>query len=504
VQGLAEARVPDTIQDIIMARLDRLGEEGKRTVQLASVIGRQFLVRLLDRIADVTGPLEGLLTELQTLELIYRQGLLPEPAYVFKHAMIQEVAYNSLLVQRRKAVHQAVGDAIEELYRDRLEEHAEELAHHFSQGEVWEKAVTHGRQAGNKASERGAFREAVTGYERALHALQHRPDTPDTGVTTIELYNRLGAMLSVLGEHKRSLALLGEAEARARQLDDRARLGWVLSRMVTVRRIVGDLDGAMAAGRQALELAATLGDPALRMDASYRLGQAYLGRGDFSRAAELLRWNVAAVERGISTPVRHSGVFPPAWLAIVSRAWLAQVLSELGEFAEGRHHGEEALRLAMVGAQRDAPTTAHQCLGNLYLTQGDLEAAVRVLDRGLGLCRASGHRASSSAIAGSLGEAYGRVGRLAEGLALLEEARRDDLRTGALVRQTTHARQLSAVYLFAGRLDEAWQHACQALDLARQQQARGNEALALFQLAAAHAHATPPTSSRSRRDTWRR
>ena len=82
-------------------------------------------------------------------------------------------------------------------------------------------------------------------------------------------------MLSLVGEHQRSLALLGEAEARARELDDRARLGRVLSRMVTVRMIVGDFDGAMAAGQQAMELAATLGDPALQVHASYRLGQAY-------------------------------------------------------------------------------------------------------------------------------------------------------------------------------------------------------------------------------------
>jgi class 3 adenylate cyclase len=140
VKGLSEVSVPDTIQGIIMARLDRLGEDGKRTLQLASVIGRQFLVRLLARVAGLTDRLEGLLRELQALEFIYEQGLLPEPAYIFKHAVIQDVAYNSLLVQRRKALHTIVGDAIEELYQDRLEEHYPELTHHFSQGEVWAKA----------------------------------------------------------------------------------------------------------------------------------------------------------------------------------------------------------------------------------------------------------------------------------------------------------------------------------------------------------------------------
>src|SRR5499427_7206311 len=109
VKNLSEVSVPDTIQAIIMARLDRLGENGKHTVQLASVIGRQFLVRLLARIAGLRDRLEGLLRELQALELIYEQGLLPEPAYIFKHAVIQDVAYNSLLRQQRKALHRAVG-----------------------------------------------------------------------------------------------------------------------------------------------------------------------------------------------------------------------------------------------------------------------------------------------------------------------------------------------------------------------------------------------------------
>src|SRR3989449_638349 len=124
VRPIADAHVPDTIQGIIMARLDRLGEDGKRAVQLASVIGRQFLVRLLQRISGMTTEVDGLLRELKALEIVYEQGLLPEPAYVFKHAVIQDVAYNSLLVQRRKELHRAVGYAIEDLYADRLTDDA--------------------------------------------------------------------------------------------------------------------------------------------------------------------------------------------------------------------------------------------------------------------------------------------------------------------------------------------------------------------------------------------
>jgi tetratricopeptide (TPR) repeat protein len=166
-----------------------------------------------------------------------------------------------------------------------------------------------------------------------------------------------------------------------------------------------------------------------------------------------------------------------------------------GEFVEGRRYGEEALHLAMGDKpwHGDVPRSVRARIGSLYLAQGDLDAAIRVFEEGLVLCRASDDKPVLGVIAGSLGEAYAHVGRLAEGLALLEEAHRQDLHTDALGGgYVTHLRQLSVVYLLAGRAEEARQHACQALDLSRQQKTRGQEAHALFQVGAVHAHASPP------------
>ena len=217
---------------------------------------------------------------------------------------------------------------------------------------------------------------------------------------------------------------MGEAEALARALDDRTRLGRVLARMAQVLRTTGDHDGAIAAGQQALELAAALGDSALQMEASYRLGQVYYAIGDFGRAAELLRRNVEAADRESRTPSTD--------LQIHSRAWLARTLSALGAFAEGRRHGEEALRLAMLEGRGITPILAHVCLGELYLAQGDLEHAIRVFDQGLALCRASGNRDWLPGIVADLGYAYALQGRLVEGRALLEEGISESIRTGAL------------------------------------------------------------------------
>ena len=492
-QALPTIELPATVQAVLAARIDRLPAEERRLLQTAAVIGTEVPLALLQIIA--AGPEAALylrLSHLHAAEFLYERRLFPEIEYAFTHALTREVAYNSLLHERRRALHARIVEALEALAGDQVGEQVERLAHHARRGELWEQAVRYCRQAGEKARNSGAYREAMTGFEQALEALGHLPEHPDTGMLGIELRRRLGGMLSLVGEQARSLALLGEAAARARQLDDRAQLGDVLSRMVSVRGIVGDFEGAMAAGREALELATTLGDPALHVDASYRLGQTYMRIGDYRRAAEVLRGNVAVLARSTPGYMRDR--------CIKSQAWLAEVLAMLGEFAEGRRHGEEALRLARGGGPwyGDVPIPARARLGALYLAQGELEAAIRVFEEGMALCRASDNQTVFGRIAGGLGEAYALTGRVAEGLALLEEARRNDLRTGALGGgYVTRLRQLSAVYLRAGHSDEAWQHACQALDLARQLKARGDQALELFQLGAVQAQASPPDAQQA-------
>ena len=288
--------------------------------------------------------------------------------------------------------------------------------------------------------------------------------------------------LVALGEHRRRLALLGEAETLARALNDQPRLVRVLAEMGAALRVTEALDGAIATGQQALALAVELGESVLQVHASYNLGQAYYAIGDFSRAAELLRQNVEAADRASGTP----GAI--ARFRIQSRAWLAEALSALGAFAEGRRHGEEALCLATLDGHGNTPIVAYSSLGHLYLAQGDLEQAIQVCDHGLALCRASGNRNQLRPIAACLGYASALQGRLAAGRALLEEAISESISTGARPRWVAW---LSEVCRLAGRGEEAWQHAYQALDLARQQQDRGEEAVAWHQLGIVHAHAVP-------------
>jgi class 3 adenylate cyclase/tetratricopeptide (TPR) repeat protein len=220
VKGMGDVSVPDTIQGIIMARLDRLGEDGKRTVQLASVIGRQFLQRLLERIAGLTGSLEGLLQELKALEIIYEQGLLPEPSYIFKHAVIQDVAYNSLLKERRRELHRAVGAAIEELYPDRLADHYQELAHHFVNGEEWSKAFDFLVRSGDRAKDAFANQTALDSYAKALEvAGRVSPAPPPRRI--MEVYQRRGQVWRLMGRPADAISELDRMLAMARETGDR-------------------------------------------------------------------------------------------------------------------------------------------------------------------------------------------------------------------------------------------------------------------------------------------
>jgi len=167
-------------------------------------------------------------------------------------------------------------------------------------------------------------------------------------------------------------------------------------------------------------------------------------------------------------------------------------LSALGAFAEGRRHGEDAVRLATLEGRGETPIIAHGCLGRLYLAKGDLEHAIRVFAQCLVLCRASGNRVWLPETMAGLGYTYALQGRLVEGRALLEEAISESISTGAPFNRSLWVAWLSEVCRLVGRGDEAWQYARQALDLARQLKERGNEARAMYQLGVVHAHADPP------------
>src|SRR6266568_8360217 len=199
-------------------------------------------------------------------------------------------------MQRRKALHRAVGEAIEELYPDRLEEHYTELAHHFSQGEVWDKAYLYWRQAGARAFARSSMREAITCFEQALAVLQHLPDSQEQRERAIDLRLDMRNVLIALGDFGRMFDLLCEAETLAQTLEDQRRLGWVSAYLSPYFSNTGDQDRAIETGQRALTIATVSGDFALEMMATFFLGLSYLWLGNYQQVAHYYRRNVEALQ----------------------------------------------------------------------------------------------------------------------------------------------------------------------------------------------------------------
>jgi len=175
--GIAEVDVPDTIQDIIMARIDRLEEALKRTVQYASVIGKEFSYKLLKELMEIGDDLQDYLNYLKGSELLYEKSILPDLEYRFKHSLTQEVAYNSPLLKKRKELHRKIGEIVEDLYGNKLEENYELLAYHYSRSTGDEKAVDYLTLAGDKSSKIYSTKDAIGYYEEALKRLDKMPDT---------------------------------------------------------------------------------------------------------------------------------------------------------------------------------------------------------------------------------------------------------------------------------------------------------------------------------------
>jgi predicted ATPase/class 3 adenylate cyclase len=524
-------QLPATVQAILAARIDRLTPDDKRLLQAAAVAGKDVPLALLQAVAEE--PEESVrqsLARLQTAEFLYEARFFPELEYTFKHALTHEVAYGSLLEERRRTLHARIIEAVERLYPDRLAERVKTLATHAVRGKVWPKALHYSLQAAAKDFYRRAYREASAAYEQALESLGHLPPDHDATMLAVDLRVILANVSLNMAQYQRGVALLGEAEALARRLDDPAPLRSVLASISRARRVLGDSDGAIAAAREAVAMANASGDAVNQARASYRLGQAFDMIGEFRTAAKLFRETVNSFALYAPDPLpgpiqleelaqqkvlvndnlltrrrrtlsgtngRGSDRSDPSLFLRISflsdsHAWLARVMAALGEFDEGRRHGEEAIRLAGLVQGGTSPITAHGSLGHLHLVQGDVKAAIAILEPGLALCRATDDMDWGLNIAGALGEAYARAGRLAEGVALLERAFKDAVERGALGFMGELAQRLVTVYLLTTRLDEARHHARRALDIARQQKARGQEAVALFTLSEVQAHTDSP------------
>jgi tetratricopeptide (TPR) repeat protein len=474
--SLANTRVPATVHAVLAARIDRLALEEKRLLQSAAVIGKDVPFVLLQAIAEISEEeLRRGLGYLQAAEFLYETRLFPDLEYTFKHALTHEVAYGNVLQERRRSLHARIVEAIERLYPDRLAEQVELLAHHTFHGELWVKAATYLRQAGAKAADRSAYREAVSYFDRAIEALKHLTESRQTIEQAIDIRIEMRSSLQPLGEQAKVLERMREAQGLAESLNDQRRLGQVSAYLSGYFIQAGeDLIQAIENGQRALSISSAIGDFVLQVQANHFLGSAYLAVDDYDRAFNHLTQNVESLA-GDQIYDRFGLAFLPA---VGSRCQLVFLFEARGEFTEAAVHGDDAIHIAEVANHPFSLCTAYFGVGHLYLTKGVIDRGISMLEHSLETCRLWNLQ-NIPGVAAALGYGYAVAGRRGEAMTLLTLAEERAKAVGGIWRSFTGA-QLIQGLLFIGKRQEAALLASRILESSRRHSQRSREALALY------------------------
>ncbi len=380
--------IPETVEGIIGARIDGLKGPLKQTLQVSSVIGREFSATVLQVAMGMSEGVQEALSELQSLELIYEKNLFPETEYTFKHALTQDVAYGSLLVRSRREIHHKVGRAIETLYPHRQDELCETLAHHYSKAEDVDKAYQYLTLSGNKAYRNFSTSESLRYYKQALSVLSHLPDTKQNKKKTLEATLLTWGPMLALGFPEGSLELLKEGERLAEELGDNRRLAQFYGFVAHCLSFRGDSDQGSRYATKALAEAERIGDVDSAVSAAINVIGPLCYRGDFQEAADVSAKAINLIERTGKTAERFGSSFP---LYPTLTAANGYATGMLGEFDKGESRCEIIVSLATESKEIRTLAVAEVICGFVSVVRAkDLEACLKHLQNGIRYSEESG------------------------------------------------------------------------------------------------------------------
>ncbi len=477
------------MQAILAARIDRLTADDKHLLQDTAVIGKDVPYTLLRAIEGLPEEvLRQRLATLQAAEFVYEKSLFPDLEYTFKHALTHEVAYGSVLQERRKALHARIMASIERLYADRLAEQIERLAHHALRGEVWDKALSYLRQASEKALGRSANREAWSHLEQAIAVVPHLPQSKATLEQAVDLRLAVRTCLGPLGEFARVLELGRDAELLAVALEDSRREALVHCSVSVALSLMGRSAEAIEHGERALVIAETLQEPTLRIIARYSLGLPHFHLGAYRTAIDFFQRDVGLEPEQIPARLLQpwgAEVFQEALTRAsysISQSTAAICFAELGEFGQAMLHTERAVKFAQTLDSLYLRAMADACSGSSHLRKGDTQKALYLVQRWLQTYAAADVPLPQLIMAARVGEVFNMSGQLDDALALLERAWQFAESKNILAFGQQVLAFLGDAYGHAGRIDEAVMAGQRALNLARKLGQRGDEARTLYLL----------------------
>ena len=468
--------VPTTVQGVLAARIDRLAPDEKALLQTLAVIGRAFTWSLVARVVDQPeAQLKSLLARLQAGEFIYEQPAFPEIEYSFKHALTQEVSYGTLLMERRRALHERTGQAIEALYKDHLDERCNELAHHFSRSGNAAKAVQYLHCAGRQAMQRSADAEAVTHVTAALDLLETLPETPERARQEFDLQITLGpALMATKGFAAPQVeATYTRALMLGRQLGHTTQLFPALMGLRTCYQVRGELLKARELGEQLLALAQEAKDPAMLVAAHRGVGTTQYSLGALDAARSHLEQALAHYDpRQHESPAVFSGAEP----GVVGLAFMALTLWLLGYPDQALARSREMLALAQTLSHPPASATALVFAAELHVQRREPQAAAQLTTALLAL--ATEHGLPFMAAWGTIlaGWALAAQGRAAEGIEKMQQGMSAYQAAGAELRRTLYLSLLAEAYGKAGQVEEGVKRLDEALEVMERTQQHENEA----------------------------
>ena len=493
---IPDIRIPETVQSVIAARIDSLSPKRKSLLQIASVIGSSIPIMLLREVVDLSeSELQNLLAELKAAQFLYET---PNPIYAqlkFRHALIHEVAYGSLISARRQMLHARVLRGMESQFRDNTFDVVESLAHHAFNAALWDEAVNYLCQAGDKAVEFSAYQAAGAFFESSLQALTHLPQDHERLRQGIDIRLKLRPVFVAIADFDRLERYLADAETMAGSIQDQQRLAAIDVALAFVHNARGELDATIERGARARNIARTIGNIGLEVGATFYLGQAYMWRGDFRQAVAVLEDNMAWIDG----PLRHQRVGTTGTSSVLWLGMLGASQGRLGNFAAAIDTARKACLIADEVRRPADIAIAYWWAGFVLEHKGDIPAALQYLEHGFNVCRTGQINYLLPIISTSLGHAYALAGRAEQGIPLLEKALA--FNRGA---KFTYGEAWSSVYLgFANLLDNRYEgmldQARNILELARKHGYRAIEVDALHLLGDVHRNPSAPAREEAER-----
>ena len=476
---ISDIQVPGTIQGIIAARMDRLEDNLKRTLQIASVIGRDFAFRILKMITGIDEELKSYLLNLQGLEFIYEKKLFPELEYIFKHILIQEVAYNSLIQKRKKEIHEKIGNVIEEIYIDRLEEFYEILAYHYSKSENYEKAYQFFKLSAEKVFTNHSNWESFRLYKEALIALKQLPDTDDNKKKMLEIYLDMYGPMLLLTFPEDSLEIFQEAEKLSRDFEDKQLHAKCCANVGNYYTFKGDPLLARRYFEDAFYEASEMQDFELMVYLGHTLCLSYQAAGDALKLLDIGPDLVSLIEKNQKEfDCDKFGFNRYSWLSSVT----GLTYGFIGKFDIGKIYIEKGLRVAekvndlfMIGDIEQHYSIFYQIRYDWNQTIHHAQKSIQYLEKinmpwllGVSL--------------GALGMGYYYYGDLKTALSFIEKGLKIVIESNTMWDLSWFNIQLSHVHHDLGNITEAIKCSEQALEMSKKYKDKSSEGFSMIWL----------------------